>query len=101
MIAPIGEWVLRRACEDARLLPRDCYVAVNISPVQFMTRDFLASVRAVIAATDIDPKRLELEVTETAMMQDREHAAAILDELSRMGISVAVDDFGTGYSNLS
>ena len=101
MIAPIGEWVLRRACEDARLLSRDCYVAVNISPVQFMKRDFLASVRAVIAATGIDPKRLELEVTETAMMQDREHAAAILDELSRMGISVAVDDFGTGYSNLS
>jgi EAL domain-containing protein (putative c-di-GMP-specific phosphodiesterase class I) len=66
-----------------------------------MTRDFLALVRDVLATTGIDPKRLELEVTETAMMQDREHAAAILDELSRMGISVAVDDFGTGYSNLS
>lgn len=101
MIGPIGEWVLRKACEDARFLPQDCFVAVNISPVQFMTRDFLALVRDVLATTGIDPKRLELEVTETAMMQDREHAAAILDELSRMGISVAVDDFGTGYSNLS
>ncbi len=101
MIGPIGEWVLRKACEDARFLPQDCFVAVNISPVQFMTRDFLALVREIIAATGIDPKRLELEVTETAMMQDREHAAHILEELSRMGISVAVDDFGTGYSNLS
>ncbi len=101
MIVPIGEWVLRKACEDARFLPQDCFVAVNISPVQFMTRDFLSMVSGVIASTGIDPKRLELEVTETAMMQDRAHAAAILDALSRMDISVAVDDFGTGYSNLS
>jgi EAL domain-containing protein (putative c-di-GMP-specific phosphodiesterase class I) len=76
-------------------------VAVNISPVQFTARDFLALVRGIIAATGIAPSRLELEVTETAMMQDREHAGRILDSLSQMGISVAVDDFGTGYSNLS
>ncbi|MEO3997540.1 bifunctional diguanylate cyclase/phosphodiesterase [Mesorhizobium sp. CAU 1732] len=101
MIGPIGEWVLHKACSDARLLPQDCFVAVNISPVQFMTKDFLAMVRNVIDVTGIDPKRLELEVTETAMMQDRGRAAHILDELARMGISVAVDDFGTGYSNLS
>ncbi len=101
MIGPIGEWVLRKACEDARLLPPECFVAVNISPVQFMTRDFVALVRDAITTSGIAPERLELEVTETAMMQDREHAAAILEELSRMGISVAVDDFGTGYSNLS
>lgn len=101
MINPIGEWALRRACHDARLIPDDCSVAVNISPVQFMTRDFVAQVRRVLADTGIRPQRLELEVTETAMMQDRERAAAILRELSEMGISVAVDDFGTGYSNLS
>jgi len=101
MIGPIGEWVLRRACADARLIPDDCFVAVNISPVQFMTKDFLALVRNVIRDTGIEPRRLELEVTETAMMQDRERAAQILKELSGMGISVAVDDFGTGYSNLS
>lgn len=101
MIGPIGEWVLRKACTDAQHLPDDCFVAVNISPVQFVTKDFVGTVRSVIDETGIKPQRLELEVTETAMMQDRERAAAILRELTDMGISVAVDDFGTGYSNLS
>ncbi|WP_027142027.1 bifunctional diguanylate cyclase/phosphodiesterase [Mesorhizobium sp. WSM3626] len=101
MINPIGEWVLRKACSDARHLPDDCFVAVNISPVQFMTKDFVGIVRDTMRATGIKPSRLELEVTETAMMQDRDRAAIILKELAEMGISVAVDDFGTGYSNLS
>ncbi|MGX7876623.1 putative bifunctional diguanylate cyclase/phosphodiesterase [Mesorhizobium sp. ORM6] len=101
MINPIGEWVLRKACSDARHLPDDCFVAVNISPVQFMTKDFVGIVRDTMRTTGIKPSRLELEVTETAMMQDRDRAAAILKELADMGISVAVDDFGTGYSNLS
>jgi EAL domain-containing protein (putative c-di-GMP-specific phosphodiesterase class I) len=101
MIGPIGEWVLRRACSDAKLLPEECFVAVNISPVQFMGKDFLGIVHQVMQETGIKPERLELEVTETAMMQDRERAAEILKKLSDMGISVAVDDFGTGYSNLS
>ncbi|TIW51331.1 MAG: EAL domain-containing protein, partial [Mesorhizobium sp.] len=93
--------VLRKACSDAQYLPEDCFVAVNISPVQFMTKDFVGNVRETMAATGIKPSRLELEVTETAMMQDRERAAIILQQLAEMGISVAVDDFGTGYSNLS
>lgn len=101
MIGPIGEWVLRKACSDARHLPEDCFVAVNISPVQFMTKDFVGIVRDTMASTGIKPSRLELEVTETAMMQDRDRAATILRQLAEMGISVAVDDFGTGYSNLS
>jgi diguanylate cyclase (GGDEF)-like protein len=101
MITQIGSWVLRQACLDARLLPEECCVAVNISAVQFMKRDFISEVAAVIAETGIDPSRLELEITETAMMQDRERAAAILKELTAMGLTVAVDDFGTGYSNLS
>jgi len=101
MITPIGDWVLRRACTDASHLPGDCVVAVNISPVQFGSRDFVQRVRQIVSETGIDLARLELEVTETAMMQDRQRAAAILCELGDMGISVAVDDFGTGYSNLS
>jgi diguanylate cyclase (GGDEF)-like protein len=76
MINPIGEWVLRKACSDARHLPEDCFVAVNISPVQFMTKDFVGIVRDTMRATGIKPSRLELEVTETAMMQDRDRAAA-------------------------
>jgi EAL domain-containing protein (putative c-di-GMP-specific phosphodiesterase class I) len=101
MIGPIGEWVLRKACADAQYLPDDCFVAVNISAVQFMTKDFVGLVGDVMRETGIKPQRLELELTETAMMQDRDRAAAILKQLTEMGISVAVDDFGTGYSNLS
>ncbi|MDN2579647.1 bifunctional diguanylate cyclase/phosphodiesterase [Aquibium sp. ELW1220] len=101
MIGPIGEWVLHKACADAHCLPDNCFVAVNISPVQFMTKDFVRFVKSVLDKTGLDPKRLELEVTETAMMQDKERAAAMLRQLSALGISVAVDDFGTGYSNLS
>lgn len=101
MIGPIGEWVLRKACEDARHLPYDSFVAVNISPMQFMTKDFVGIVRDTIIATGIKPSRLELEVTESAMMQDHARASAILRELSEMGICVVIDDFGTGYSNLS
>ena len=101
MIGPIGEWVLRKACKDAAFLPENCFVAVNISPVQFMTRDFVGLVGEVVRTTGIKPQRLELEVTETAMMQDKDRAAAILKQLTEMGISIAVDDFGTGYSNLS
>ncbi len=101
MIAPLGQWVLERACADARHFDEDCPVAVNISPVQFVNRDFVANVRAVLDRTGLDPRRLELEVTETAMMIDRERAAAIFRELADMGIAVAIDDFGTGYSNLA
>jgi diguanylate cyclase (GGDEF)-like protein len=101
MVVPIGEWVLRKACADLKTLPENLFIAVNISPVQMMTKDFIQRVRAVVAESGVDPSRLELEVTETAMMQDRERAAQVMRELTDMGISVAVDDFGTGYSNLS
>ena len=89
MIGPIGEWVLRKACTDARHLPDECFVAVNISPVQFMTKDFIGLVSDTIANTGIDPKRLELEVTETAMMQDRERAASILKQLSDLRTKIS------------
>ncbi len=101
MIGPIGEWVLRKACNDAAYLPDECFVAVNISPVQFMTKDFVGLVGDIVRSTGIRPQRLELEITETAMMQDKDRAASILKQLTQMGISIAVDDFGTGYSNLS
>jgi diguanylate cyclase (GGDEF)-like protein len=100
MIAQIGEWVLRKACKDASLLPDNTFIAVNISPVQMISRDFLPLVRGIVSETGIDPARLELEITESAMMQDRDRAAWLMGELADMSISVAIDDFGTGYSNL-
>lgn len=101
MVVPIGEWILRRVCQDLKVLPQDCFVAVNISPVQMMSKDFIPLIRKVVEESGIDPARLELEVTETAMMQDRVRAADLMRQLADMGFSVAVDDFGTGYSNLS
>lgn len=101
MILQIGEWVLRTACRDAHHLPDNCVVAVNISPVQFMGKDFVGLVRKALTEANLSPSRLELEVTESAMVQDREKAQRILKDLAVLGVSVAVDDFGTGYSNLS
>lgn len=101
MIQQIGEWVLKEACRDAHHLPEDSVVAVNISPIQFMGKDFVGLVRRALQEANLAPARTELEVTESAMVQDREKAQRILQELSALGVSVAVDDFGTGYSNLS
>lgn len=99
-IAQLGQWVMRQACVDARHLPAECFVAVNLSPIQFMMDDIVKVVREAINDTGVAPHRLELEITESVMMQDREKASLILKRLAEMGVSVAVDDFGTGYSNL-
>ncbi len=99
-IAQLGDWVLNQACRDAAHLPAECFIAVNLSPVQFMMDDIVRAVRNAIVASGIDPRRLELEITESVMMQDRAKSSLILRRLAEMGVSVAVDDFGTGYSNL-
>lgn len=101
LIAPLGDWVLRQACADALHLPPHSFVAVNLSPAQFLLSDMVATVRQALAESGLPPKRLELEITESLLMEDREKTALILRELARMGVSVAVDDFGTGYSNLT
>ncbi len=101
VICELGEWVLRRGCSDARMLPDDTYVAINLSPTQFMSGDLISMVKSALADAGLKPERLELEITETAMTHDREKAASILKHLSEMGVSIAIDDFGTGYSNLS
>lgn len=101
LIAPLGDWVLRQACRDALQLPDSTFVAVNLSPAQFLLSDMVESVRSALQDSGLDPKRLELEITESLLMEDREKTALILGELARMGVSVAVDDFGTGYSNLT
>jgi diguanylate cyclase (GGDEF)-like protein/PAS domain S-box-containing protein len=104
-IVPIGRWVLREACRQARAwqdagLP-PLRIAINVSAVELRARDFVSGVRAILAETGLAPHYLELELTETFLMQDSKSTAAVLQALKDLGVQLALDDFGTGYSNLS
>jgi EAL domain-containing protein (putative c-di-GMP-specific phosphodiesterase class I) len=104
LIVPIGEWVIRTACvEAARWQARglDLRVAVNLSPLQFKDPDLLASVRSALADAHLSPQRLELEITEGALMAESSQTLATLNALRDMGVRVSLDDFGTGYSSMS
>ena len=101
LMVEIGDWVLRTACTEAAQWSNDLSVSVNLSPVQFRSANLVARIAALLEQTGLPPSRLELEVTETAMMGDVAAAKVILDELRAMGVLVAMDDFGTGYSSLS
>ena len=105
LIVPIGQWVLETACAQAKRWQAQNlgmhYISVNISSVQFNQPDLINSIKQTLASSGLDPQQLELEVTETALMQDAESAIAILTELKALGIRIAIDDFGTGYSSLS
>ncbi|MFH1019396.1 MAG: EAL domain-containing protein [Pseudomonadota bacterium] len=104
LIIPIGEQVLRQACLDARawLLDYDDHLtlSVNLSPKQFMQKDLLTTVTTILHETDFPPERLELEITESAVMANEQAAIALLLELKGLGVRLALDDFGTGYSSL-
>jgi diguanylate cyclase len=101
----IGEWVLREACRQARQWQRDglpfLRIAVNISPIHFRQPKFLEIVRAALLDHDLEPRYLEIELTESTVMDHAESSVHILEELSRMGVVVSIDDFGTGYSSMS
>ncbi|MFC5344562.1 EAL domain-containing protein [Brevundimonas staleyi] len=101
MILPIGEWVLRRACAEAASWPEPHRIAVNLSPIQLSHVDLPRMVHQILIETGLSPHRLELEITETAMISDMERTTHILRQLKLLGVSVAMDDFGTGYSSLS
>ena len=101
LMPEIGDWVLRAACREAANWPDDMQVSVNLSPSQFCLPDLVERVVAILAETGLQPGRLELEVTETAMIDDIAIATSILEGLRTLGITIALDDFGTGYSSLS
>jgi diguanylate cyclase (GGDEF)-like protein/PAS domain S-box-containing protein len=105
LILPIGEWVLRSACEQARRWHLDSCpelrVAVNLSALQFQQRSLVASVQAILAETGVDPGCLVLEITESAAMHDADLTVELLEMLRGMGLRIAIDDFGTGHASLS
>lgn len=101
LILPIGEWVLRRACQEAMQWEKPLRLAVNLSPVQLGHTDLPRLVHQILLDTGMTPSRLELEITETAMISDMARSTHILRQLKALGVSIAMDDFGTGYSSLS
>jgi len=101
LILPIGEWVLRQACRTAATWTEPHRIAINLSPIQLIQVDLPDLVREVLAETGLDPARLELEITETAMISDMARATLALNDLKALGVTIAMDDFGTGYSSLS
>jgi diguanylate cyclase (GGDEF)-like protein/PAS domain S-box-containing protein len=105
LVVPIGRWVLHEACTRTRALMdefgRKIMVSVNVSARQLGKAGFVDEVRAVLARTGLPPDCLELELTESALIEDIEHTAAMLRELKGLGVALAVDDFGTGYSGLA
>jgi predicted signal transduction protein with EAL and GGDEF domain len=100
LIVAIGRWVLNCACADAARWPADCRLAVNLSAVQFRAMSLVDDVRSALEDSGLDPRRLELEVTETALLSGTERTIGQLRELHTLGLSIAMDDFGTGYPSL-
>ncbi|PZU58647.1 MAG: bifunctional diguanylate cyclase/phosphodiesterase [Brevundimonas sp.] len=100
-IITIGEWVLREACREAARWPDHLQVAVNVSPVQFQVATLADLVASALSESGLDPSRLELEITESALLKERASTVATLHRIKALGVSVVMDDFGTGYSSLS
>jgi len=101
LIVPLGEWVLKAACEEAVNWPEHIKVAVNLSPAQLNSRNLVSMVKAALQESGMPPRKLQLEITETVLLQNTFTTLATLHELRKMGVQIALDDFGTGYSSLS
>jgi diguanylate cyclase (GGDEF)-like protein/PAS domain S-box-containing protein len=105
LIVPLGKWVLREACRQARAWQdaglKGISMAINISAVELRAKDFVQGVRAILRETGCDPSCIELELTETFLLQDPSSTALVLETLKSLGLHLALDDFGTGYSSLS
>lgn len=101
VISEIGSWVLEQACKDASLWPDSVSVAVNASPLQFKGHDLPAAVGRALEASQLPAERLQIEITESALLQGTDHTLSILGEIQSLGVQIAMDDFGTGYSSLN
>ena len=101
LIVPIGEWVLRTACREAAKWPSEIKVAVNISPAQLSNRNIVDAVKNALTESQLSSNRLQLEITETVLMQNTFATLSTLHKLKEIGVQIALDDFGTGYSSLS
>jgi diguanylate cyclase (GGDEF)-like protein/PAS domain S-box-containing protein len=101
LIVPVGEWALRQACKDAAGWPGAVGVAVNLSSVQFKEHDLCQTITDALKLSGLSPDRLELEITETALLQNQKSILETMRQLHALGVRIAMDDFGTGYSSLS
>jgi len=101
LIVELGEWILRRACSDAASWPEELSVAINLSPLQLRSRGLVRTVVHALAESGLPVGRLELEITESVLLQEEPESRANLAQLKNLGVAIAMDDFGTGYSSLS
>jgi diguanylate cyclase len=100
-ILQIGDWVLRTACREAASWTKPLKIAVNVSAVQLYNSSFVQELHQILLETGLPPRRLEIEITETALVRDFNRALAMLRQIKALGVAIAMDDFGTGYSSLS
>jgi diguanylate cyclase (GGDEF)-like protein len=101
LIVALGEWIIRQACDDATLWPADTRVSVNLSPVQFKQAELFEVIVTALDKSGLAPERLEIEITESVLLERAAENLAFMERLSMIGVSLALDDFGTGYSSLS
>ena len=105
LIVPMGEWILRTACAQMKRWHDEGHgrlrIVVNLSPRQFQQRDLPATIERVLRETGLDASHLDIEITESAAMQNAEQSLAVMRKLKEMGVRISIDDFGTGYSSLS
>jgi EAL domain-containing protein (putative c-di-GMP-specific phosphodiesterase class I) len=101
LIIQLGDWVLRKACEETAAWPENLKIAVNLSPAQLKSRSLVQVIVGALAASGMSPTRLQLEITESVLMQNTFATLATLHQLRELGVQIAMDDFGTGYSSLS
>ncbi len=101
MILEIGDWVLKTACREAAAWTVPLTIAVNVSAVQLYNANFIQELHQILLETGLPPRRLEIEITETALVRDFNRALTTLRQIKALGVRIAMDDFGTGYSSLS